>query len=226
MKRQLGRLVLAAALIGAGVLPVASCDLLFPGPGDFEPSGTEFRLNADIELISVTGKNQGFPGTGTYPLEMKVRSKSSGLRTDTLPAGLLFRSVQSGVQHVLVLKPQVVVCGTSPASCELGVFCCNEHRHMPRASDTFELGPITDNPGLEEIIGLVRDKDISGSLWMVQRAVWMLTDSTGLTQAYRDSLGELPPGARNQGSKGPRHQTNARRPPPLRPFIPLSLVGR
>ena len=53
---------------------------------------------------------------------------------------------------------------------------------------------MTDNAELLQIVHLVKDKNISGytDMWMVQRAVWMVTDSTGLTQAYIDSLDALP----------------------------------
>ncbi|MEO0078986.1 MAG: hypothetical protein ABIL25_06325 [candidate division WOR-3 bacterium] len=177
----------------AVVLLLAACEGLLPGPDDFEPSGTDFNLNPNIELLLITGKNTGFPPTGTFPFSFAVRSRNSGIECDTLPAGLLFRSKKSRVQHVLMLKPHIISTGPSPVQFELGMFCCNEFREMPRASDTFELGPITDNAGLREIVDRVRDRDISGHLWMVQRAVWMVTDSTGLNQAYRDSLDNLPP---------------------------------
>jgi len=188
----------AAAMFGlAGRLACVAllflaCDALFPRPDDFEPSGTTFTLNPNIEVVSITGRDQGFPNTGTFPLSMTVRSKTQSTVSDTLPAGLLFRSSADKVQHMLVLKPQAVSAGSGTSETMLGVFCCNEYREIPRSGNAYELGPTTDNAGLVEIAGLVRDKDISGNLWMVQRAVWMVTDSSGLTQAYRDSLAGLP----------------------------------
>jgi hypothetical protein len=64
----------------------------------------------------------------------------------------------------------------------------------PDRGDTFDLGPTTDDPELNQLVDLVRDKDISagGAMWMVQRAVYLVTDSTGLTQAYIDSINALP----------------------------------
>jgi len=169
-----------------------ACDDLFPAPNDFEPSGREFRLRSGMKLESITGKNQGFPAAGTYPLAVTL-SSAAGALADTLPAGLIFRSKSSRVQHVIMLKPHAVTAGAGPTANEVGMFCCNEFRQMPRAQDTFELGPISDHAGLEEIVALVRNKNIAGHLWMVQRAVWMVTDSTGLDGVYRDSLAGLPP---------------------------------
>jgi len=171
-----------------------SCDGLFPGPDDFEPSGTPFHLDGNIELVAVAGKDQGFPATGTFPLSFNCRSRTSGTETDLLPAGLLFASTSNRTQHMLLLKPQAVTAPVGGGTTELGAFCCNEFREIPRSDDTFDIGPITDNSGLVEIAGLVQGRDISGSLWMVQRAVWLVTDSSGLTQEYRDSLAALPPG--------------------------------
>jgi len=187
------RIVLRPGLaLVLGLVLFAACDGLFPGPDDFEPSGTPFYLNSNIELVAVSGKDQGFPGTGTFPLSFNCRSRTGSTETDLLPAGLLFASTKNRTQHMLLLKPQAVSAPAGGGTTELGAFCCNEFREVPRSGDTFELGPVTDNSGLVEIANLVQGKDISGSLWMVQRAVWLVTDSTGLTQAYRDSLASLP----------------------------------
>jgi hypothetical protein len=53
---------------------------------------------------------------------------------------------------------------------------------------------MTDNAELQQIVSLVKDKDISRAtdMSMVQHAVQMVTDSTGLTQAYIDSINALP----------------------------------
>jgi hypothetical protein len=179
-------------LVGlAGLVLLAACDLFPFLPDDFEPSGSPFYPASGITVEMVTGKDAGFPSTGVYPLNV-VLGSSAGTLFDTLPAGLLFRSKRNQVQHMLVLKSHAVSAGAGGSDNEVGVFCCNELRHIPRSNDTFELGPVTDNAGLQEIAALVRDKDISGALWTVQRAVWLVTDSTGLNGFYRDSLAALP----------------------------------
>ncbi|OYD17062.1 hypothetical protein CH330_00995 [candidate division WOR-3 bacterium JGI_Cruoil_03_51_56] len=187
--------ILTAIAFGLGAFVIlVSCDRLFPGSGDFEPSGTAFLYNRNIELLSITGKDRGFPKSGTFPLNITAQSKSSGQESDILPAGLLFRSTRNQVQHMLLLKDRAITVNTSSTQLELGTFCCNKYREIPRSPDTFEIGPVTDDTGLIEIIDLVRERDISGTsnLWMIQHAVWMVTDSTGLTQAYRDSIEALP----------------------------------
>lgn len=173
----------------AGLLLPTACDFPFL-TDDFEPSGTPFYLNPGLTVELITGKDQGFPANGTYPMNVVLAATAPA--DDTLPAGLLFRTRRNHVQHMLVLKPHAVSALPGGAANEVGVFCCNELRHIPRSGDTFDLGPVTDNAGLNEIIALVRDKDISGAVWTVQRAIWLVTDSTGLNGFYRDSLAALP----------------------------------
>ena len=177
----------AAAL----ALLLLACDLL---PTDeFEPTGTQFTLNSDINVVSITGDPE-ISYAGPMTIAFKAVSRSAGIENDVLPAGLLLVRRDNQTQHLLFLKDQPVTAQTSMTKTLVGTFCCNKYRAIPDAADTFDLGPITDNPELKQIVSLVKNKDISNSsnMWMVQRAVQMVTDSTGLTQAYIDSINALP----------------------------------
>jgi hypothetical protein len=181
-------------LPAAFALVVGACDDLFP-PDDFQPTGTPFSLNPSLTITSITGGPQPVP-TGTYTIDITCRATGGAPVGQSFPAGLLFSSTKSRVQHVVVLKSQSANFDVAGSRRSLGVFCCNRFRRTPDELDTFDLGPVTDNGQLQEIAALVGPKDISSNanLWLVQRAVWMATDSTGLTQAYRDSLAALPAG--------------------------------
>jgi hypothetical protein len=185
MKNTLLRGAIALALL------FLACDLL---PTDeFEPTGSQFDINSNINVISITGD----PRTndmGPMTIAIQAVSRTSGVESDILPAGLLLRRRNNLTQHLLFLKDQPVVAGTSTTKTLVGTFCCNKHRDIPDAGDTFNFGPTTDNAELQQIVGLVKDKDISRAtdMYMVQRAVQMVTDSTGLTQAYIDSINALP----------------------------------
>jgi hypothetical protein len=167
-----------------------ACDFFVPP--DFEPSGSPFNLNPGITLISITGDRRHFSPNGLYSLNLTARATHSAYAYDTLPAGLLFTSTKNSTQHMIILKDHPITVGASNTSVTLGVFCCNRRRLIPAESDTFLLGPYTDNSELRQLAELVRHKRISENLGMVQRAVWMITDSTGLNQAYIDSLNALP----------------------------------
>jgi hypothetical protein len=175
--------------LALAVLAVVACDQL----DDYEPTGTPFALDDNISLVAITGHGGVHP-SGPATVAMTVSSRTSNVETDVLPAGLTFKRRSTETQHVVLLKPHTVSTGTGSRTELLGTFCCNRGVRSPDSDDTLDLGPITDDTGLREIIDLVQDKDISGSLdvWMVQRAVWLVTDSSGLTAAYRDSLNALP----------------------------------
>lgn len=176
--------------IALGLLFLA-CDLL--PTNEFEPTGTQFRLNSNIDVVSITG-DPDISYAGPMTVAFRAVSLTSSVESDVLPAGLLLVRRNSLTQHLLFLKGQTVTAQTSTTKTLVGTFCCNRYRDIPDAGDTFDLGPVTDNPELQQIVSLVKDKDISNSsnMWMVQRAVQMVTDSTGLTQAYIDSINALP----------------------------------
>ncbi len=184
-------LVLAALLAG---LLVSACDDLLPS-GDFEPTGTAFNLDPDIDFMTATGDPRYFVETGPVTLSITLRSNSGGGESDVLPAGLFFRPLGSRIQNVILLKDHPVAADSAATATLLGSFCCNYGQFTPDGGDTFRFGPVTDNTDLNRIIDIVRDKDISdqGDMFMVQNAVYLVTDSTGLTQAYIDSLNGLPP---------------------------------
>jgi hypothetical protein len=181
------------ALRGAAavVLLLSACDML---PTDeFEPTGTQFAIQSDISVVSITG-DPDLSDMGPMSLAFNAVSRTSGTESDVLPAGLLMVRRSSQTQHLLLLKDQPVTAGAVTTQTLLGAFCCNKYRNLPDAADTFDLGPMTDNSELQQIVDIVKDKDISdyNDMWMVQRAVQLVTDSTGLNQAYLDSLNALP----------------------------------
>jgi hypothetical protein len=186
MKSLTFRAALALALL------FLACDILTVN--EFEPTGTPFTINSNINVISITG-DPDLSDMGPMTIAFKADSRTSGTERDTLPAGLLLARRNNQTQHLLFLKDQPVAAAVLSTKTLVGTFCCNRYRNIPDAGDTFDLGPVTDNAELQQIVGIVKNKDISNSsnMWMVQRAVQMVTDSTGLTQAYVDSLNALPP---------------------------------
>ncbi len=182
-------------LRGAAALALLSlaCDVL--PVNEFEPSGSQFVLNSNIDPVSITG-DPDLSSYGPMTIAFTAVSRTSSTESDVLPAGLLLTRRNNQTQHLLLLKDQPVTATVVATKTLVGTFCCNKNRSIPDAGDTFDLGPVTDNTGLDQIVGIVKNKDVSSytNMWMVQRAVWMVTDSTGLTQAYVDSLNALPLG--------------------------------
>jgi len=185
MKNTLLRNAVALALL------FLACDLL--PDGEFEPTGTRFNINSNINVIKITGDPDLSP-YGPFTMGMTIVSRTSGVESDVLPAGLLLKRRTNTTQHMLLLKSHAITAGTSNSVARLGTFCCNQFRASPDTGDYFDIGPVTDNADLQQLVSLVQHKDISNgtNMWMVQRAVWLVTDSTGLTQAYIDSINALP----------------------------------
>jgi hypothetical protein len=185
MKNTLLRGAVALALL------LLACDFL-PN-GEFEPTGTQFNINSNINVISITG-NPDLSPKGPFTLGITLKSRTASSESDVLPAGLLLKRRVSTTQHMLLLKPHAVTAGTGNTLTKLGSFCCNKLRASPDVGDTFDIGPVTDNADLQQLVSLLQNKDVSNGthMWMVQRAVYMITDSTGLTQAYIDSINALP----------------------------------
>lgn len=185
------RISLAAA--GAALALVAGCSLFDTGTGAFEPEGTAFTLDPDIEVAGLTGSDTGFSRYGLYPVEIRGRSRSGQDAVDTLVGGLFFVSQDRKVQHIVIVKSQELRFGAAETCHVIGGFCCNPELDAPESGDAFEIGPVTDNPDLRKIVDICADRLITFSGLTVQLAVWQVTDGDGLTAAMEDSLRNLPP---------------------------------
>jgi len=182
-------LPLVVLALGAAFL---TC-LPFDNPG-FEPTGTPFYLKSTVRLAKLAGSRIGYNPTGLFSLDFTGQSLTADTATDTLPAGLVLRSLTQPVQHMIIAKDQpLVVPAGHDTLITIGTFCCNEGRTPPTDTDYFEIGPITDNTELQQIYSITRFKQLNSSnVLTVQNAIWAVTDGDGLTQALIDSLNSLP----------------------------------
>jgi hypothetical protein len=183
----------ARLLILLGV-SVAVLTCLPIGPSNFEPSGTQWYLKATVRMVKLTGAKTGNNPTGLFGLDFTGQSLTADTASDTMPAGLVLRSLTSPVQHMIIAKGQrIVVPAGHDTLITIGTFCCNESRNVPSFTDSFAIGPITDNTELQEIVSITRFKRLNSSnVLTVQNAVWSVTDGNGLTQVMIDSLNLLP----------------------------------
>jgi hypothetical protein len=186
------RSVLAATLIAAVAAVIIGCNPFGTKDTEFSPHGTTFALNPQISLSRIDGYAPGYDPLGLFQLSIHVRSVSGSVETDTLVAGLFFTSDDDAVQHMLVVKQHVITVGPADTIITIGCFCCNSGLHAPDSADTYEVGPVTDNSRLIQIIDILRDKDVSAGLFTVQQAVWQVTDEGKLTQDMIDQLNALP----------------------------------
>lgn len=184
-------LFLLLVVLGLGVA-LLTC-LPFDNAG-FEPTGTPFYLKATVRMAKLAGSRTGYNPTGLFSMDFSGQSLTADTASDTLPAGLVLRSLTRPVQHMIIAKDQpLVVPAGHDTLITIGTFCCNEGRTPPTDTDYFELGPITDNTELQQIYSITRFKRLNSSnVLTVQNAIWAVTDGDGLTQVLLDSLNNLP----------------------------------
>ena len=64
---------------------------------------------------------------------------------------------------------------------------------MPDDSADYDLGPITDNSGLNQVVAITKHKLIGySSVTLVQHAITLVTDGNPLDSATLDGLNRLP----------------------------------
>lgn len=180
----------ALSVLSLSVLLLAGCNLF--GPREFEPKGTVFQLNPAISVTKVDAYTPYCDPRGLFQIGLYCHSNGDTV-CDTLVAGLFFVPRSKQVQTIIILKPRIIRVGAADTIVPIGGFCCHSGRDAPDSGDLFEIGPVTNNDKFEQLIELVRDKDITYGLSMVQMAVWDITDNNRLSQTYIDQIRALPP---------------------------------
>lgn len=204
-----------ALLILAGSLAACGGDSHPTGPGlggedvphPFEhPTGTPFALPAGV---SVNGEMTGAGaidgpcaaadkvGTslGFVAVCMTLHNANSTDTTVVFPAGLVLIATDTATQNgTQVTAREVRVPAGRDTTIVYNLFCVNAHRNPSFESDTFTFGPVSDNAGLLEIIGLVQGKSVDNlnAADLIQGAVWEVSDDGGLTDGTRAQLKALP----------------------------------
>jgi hypothetical protein len=186
-------IMLRAVVLAVVLALVAGCNSFGTQETEFTPHGTTFTLNPNIAVSRGDGNFCSYNPNGLFQLSLYARSLSGVVEGDTLVAGLFLVSKSDSVQHMLLVKPWAINVGTTDTVIALGCYCCNSGLHAPESVDTYEIGPVTDNAKLKQIIDIVRDKDVTSDVITVQTAVWQVTDNGELTQDMIDQLNALPP---------------------------------
>jgi hypothetical protein len=169
-----------------------TCDFLNNNQ-DFEPTGTSYTLNSNIELIRIQESNLNYNPTGFFSIDFICHSKSSSTETATLPAGLFFTCQNSKVQNLIIVKDFGVSVASAADTFTLGAFSVNEFKSLPGDSDFYSIGPVTDHPDLIRIINIVKTKLLNSSnVLTVQHAIYQVTSNDSLSSAMVESLNLIP----------------------------------
>ncbi|KFE68962.1 putative lipoprotein [Hyalangium minutum] len=163
------------------------------------PSGVELLSPIEgyaLDCIPEEQESQEEKGSGSLvSVCLRLRNTSAQLRTVELPAGLILISDDLSSQNgMLAQAVPLQVPAQQTLAVALHLYCINETRAPTASWDTYRLGPVTQDPGLREIINLVADKFLPvPGREEVQYAISNVTDGPGLTPQDRQALVSLPP---------------------------------
>ncbi|MGB6092477.1 MAG: thioester domain-containing protein [Moheibacter sp.] len=187
-----------------------------PGMGEAggELTGTAFMLTDKIEI------NGGIKGQLFLPEDDDeyCQIKGSGsfvllslefvnhLGKDTLlvfPAGLTFRADNIEDQNgILVQETKISLAEGQTCKTFIPTYCINQEKHGSTQNSSYSFGPITNASPMQELIQLVKNKRINyedfvheedyyDGVYVLQNAIWSITDRDGLTQENRNEIQSL-----------------------------------
>ena len=169
-----------------------TCDFL-NNNHDFEPTGTSYTLNSNIELIQIQESQTNYNPTGAFSLDFICRSRTNNQEVATLPAGLFLLAQNKKIQNTIIVKDFFVSAADRVDTITLGAFSVNEFKSLPGDSDFYSIGPVTDHPDLIRIIDIVKTKLLNSSnVLTVQHAIYQVTSNDSLSSAMVESLNLIP----------------------------------
>lgn len=123
-----------------------------------------------------------FLGNGSYSgqsVKSEIQNLGSKGRRILIPAGTLFDSPEGDEQDLMI--PQDVYVDLAPnqkKSLVLDGYCTNSNGRVPADNRVFKVSKLT-KPGMAELLGLVKGKDISD--FSIQDAIWSITDNASVS---------------------------------------------
>jgi hypothetical protein len=194
-----------------------------PGLGDDpgEPLGPPFTLPPGVtvggtvygadDLTSDCGNGAPGNGSGVYVQVCVPLRNSAGAPVEVVfPPGLVIVSAAEGFQKGLLVERIVVTVpptppgpggpvdgGTAPTQeshvVPLFTYCLNESQNPNETGTPYALGPVTSDPALRELLGLLEGRriDTEDEVDAVQDAVYSITEGKGLTARDRDELARI-----------------------------------
>lgn len=132
---------------------------------------------------------------GLVRLCLALRNKTQEPVTVTLPAGLIFVSLDEGTQNGILIKEEaIVVPAGSTASFNLALFCLNADRAVTKAKDKYKFGPVSEDQDIKLLMELLQDKDLKDehAVAVAQEAIWDVTKGFVLTAAQHRNITSIP----------------------------------
>ncbi|MFP2932649.1 hypothetical protein ACLESO_47380 [Pyxidicoccus sp. 3LG] len=192
------------------------------GEDEGEPQGTPLSLPNGVSISGdILGADElrgeckgGETPHGSGPA-VKVcvpfRNDTLGSVQVELPPGLIVVSISEGrYQHGLLVERVVVTIpptrqgpgglpdggpGPDPDATQvlLHLYCLNEERNPSETGNPYEMGPVTSDSALRELLQLLSGKriDSEDDVDVVQDALYSITEHNGLTREDREAISDL-----------------------------------
>lgn len=132
---------------------------------------------------------------GLVRLCLALRNQTPQPITLTLPAGLIFVSLDEKTQNgILIRNEEVVVPANGTYSFNLALFCLNADRAVTKAKDKYKLGPVSEDADMKTLMELLAHKDLKDehNLALAQEAIWDVTKGLALTAAQHWKIARIP----------------------------------
>lgn len=173
------------------------------------PTGPAFKLPQGVVLdkseipgydfsackCKADNRNCELGAGGLVRLCLALRNKTQEPVTVTLPAGLIFISLDEKTQNGLLIRDEaVVVPAGGTYSFNLALFCLNEDRAVTRAKDKYKLGPISEDKDIKALMEVLQYKDLRDehNHAVAQQAIWDVTKGFALTAAQYRNIASIP----------------------------------
>jgi hypothetical protein len=164
------------------------------------PTGTAVDWPAGVTFGTIKGDDSvteclAAPEYGGETLvELCVPVVATEAVSLAFPAGLVFVSSSAGTMNGVILDDLPVGAGPGTTHLVIKAFSLNRFRAPSDESDTYSVGPDTNDAAVAELIALVAGKNVQsdGAVAVIQDALWSITDGSGLTPQDRSAIAALP----------------------------------
>lgn len=173
------------------------------------PEGPAFKLPKGIVLdrseipgydfgackCKADNRNCELGAGGLVRLCLALRNQTQEPVTVTLPAGLIFVSLDERTQNgILISNEALVVPAGGTLSFNLALFCLNENRAVTKAKDKYKLGPVSEDGDMRALMVLLQQKDLKNehNHAVAQEAIWNVTQGLALTAAQHREIASIP----------------------------------
>lgn len=165
----------------------------------------DFCLSPDslLSLLMAESRESIKGSPGFFTVCVTLSNSNPFPVTITCPAGVTFicerdeRERPKAQNGITVVDVVITIRPNSTETFLLDLYCLNSGRTRPAVETSFVIGPVTQNPRMQNLISILQDKNIQndelGTDWievstMIQQAVWEIADGKDLSSSTLEAI--------------------------------------